>query len=649
MAAIEPGDLRPGDRVRVAAGRTIKGKFREGMMGVVVEDRPECRNCTVRFNGEEEGHTVGYRYLEKVASEPSPSAGPTPPADAQSNPKNPRKARPSAAAAAEPRNTTADADAAPPQRPSSARSGAGQADPVDASWTGSDPAKRVTSQNLAGAEITEATLTGGGDAQASLERLRELEEALIEIEHACSKQTPDVEQVRAILKRLGSEGCGNVGVVAPESLECPCHEHPTAAESEPESDNIPRKRFDNIQEQLSTAMSENQRLQSELHDKTFEVRRLERISEKELEDGVHFVKQIAKSSSSQTMGRRFDMDTIKILGMGNYGFVVTARDKNHGAKAVIKFQSERWAAVAMKEWGHGVAAGIHPNIVEYVEAFMHQDEDREITRRLKAGFDDGTLTGKRPKRFPECFFCIALEYMDRGTVHHLVEKELLSLEGVGAVSRQVASALAFLHRQKRTHNDIKPENILLREDADSPSGALVAKLADFGLADHSTDRVRDQELFGYTMWCCALGRRFGSCPQSGEEQEAAIAAFGEWSGTLDMQEVEDMPRLAGVEEPPRRPAARDDRKIWRAMEEAVAGMWSGTLDMQQIEDMPRLAGLHITLNITGEKSEELTQEIKREARRATVQNMASCHSVKTIQVTGLTIPEESCSDDEEPG
>lgn len=645
MAAIEPGVLRPGDSVRVAPGRTIKGKFQEGMLGVVVEDRPDCRNCIVSFGGED--HTVGYRFIELAASEPQCELSPRPPTDARSSPKSPRKERLSASTPSEPVDAAipprserefCSTDAADsPLRPSSVRSPACQHDPVDASRAGSDAAKRVrcdgwedkrglkaTSPNFDSAEVTTATAEPSGDAQALLERVRELEDAFLKIKGMCSKQTPDVDQVRAILKSLGSESSS--GEDSGDSPQSPGG--PTAVESDPDPDTIPRKLFETIKEQLAEAASENQRLQRELHDKTFEVRRLERISEKELEDGVAFVKQIAKSSSSQTMGRRFDMDTIKILGMGNYGFVVTARDKNHGAKAVIKLQSERWAAVAMKEWGHGVAAGVHPNIVEYVEAFMHQDEDHEIARRLMAGFDDGTLTGKRPRKFPECFFCIALEYMDRGTVHHLVEKELLSLEGVGAITRQVASALAFLHRQKRTHNDIKPENILLREEADSPSGALVAKLADFGLADHSTDRLRDRELFGYTMWCCALGRRFGSCPQTGEEQWAALTAFSEGGPSAS-------------EESPRRPAARDERKIWRAMEEVVGGMWGETLDMQQVEDMPRLAGLEITLNVSGERTEEITQEIKREARRATVQNMKSCHNLIAIQHTGLTIQEES--------
>lgn len=639
--------MRPGDHVRVAVGRTIKGKFREGMVGEVIEDNADSRNCKVLFDGEE--HIVGYRYLEFPDDGPPPEqvldVAPMRPADPRSSPKSPRRPRLSGVTASsepksarEPRNSNANADADVTQRPSSARGGAGRVDMADAARSNSDEAKRVrcdgwedkrglkaTPSTIEDDQAVQAVAAAPREARAQLERLRELEETLSKIRLACSRQSPDMEQVCALLKR-----CSKDSVDGLESLEPP---RPTSA-GDLESDCVTQKQLENLRNQLSATTDENQRLKSELHDKKFEVKRLERISEKELEDGVYFVKQIAKSSSSQTMGRRFSMDSLEILGMGNYGFVVTARENSNGAKAVIKLQSERWAAVAMKEWGHGVAAGVHPNIVEYVEAFMHRDEDREITRRLKAGFDNGTLTGKIPKKFPECFFCIALEYMNRGTVNHLVEKELLSLEGIGAVSRQVASALAFLHRQKRTHNDIKPENILLREVAESPNGALLAKLADFGLADHSTDRSRDRDLFGYTVWCCALGRRFGSCPQKGSEQEAALAAFG----------------AAGPpapEELPRRPAARDERKIWRAIEEAVAGMWSGSWDMQQVEDMPRLAGLEITLNVSGEKSEEVTREIKKEARRATIQSMASSSHILALQHTGLTILEDGEEEEEE--
>ena len=50
-------------------------------------------------------------------------------------------------------------------------------------------------------------------------------------------------------------------------------------------------------------------------------------------------------------------------------------------------------------------------------------------------------------------------YMDRGTVQDLMDQDVLPLESIGAVTRQISAALAFMHKKKRTHNDIKPEII----------------------------------------------------------------------------------------------------------------------------------------------------------------------------------------------
>merc|ERR1719437_23422 len=100
--------------------------------------------------------------------------------------------------------------------------------------------------------------------------------------------------------------------------------------------------------------------------------------------------------------------------------------------------------------------------------------------------------------------------MDRGTLQDSIDKEMLTIGCIVAITHQVAAALAYMHKKKRTHNDIKPENILLRL---APDGSgLVAKLADMGLAGHSLDRTRDRALFAYTVFCTGLRDRFGKCP-----------------------------------------------------------------------------------------------------------------------------------------
>ena len=56
----------------------------------------------------------------------------------------------------------------------------------------------------------------------------------------------------------------------------------------------------------------------------------------------------------------------------------------------------------------------------------------------------------------------------------------LSLDEAMSITRQVASALDYAHRQRLVHRDIKPENILIQEGE--------AMLADFGIALAVTTR-----------------------------------------------------------------------------------------------------------------------------------------------------------------
>merc|ERR1712225_137226 len=139
--------------------------------------------------------------------------------------------------------------------------------------------------------------------------------------------------------------------------------------------------------------------------------------------------------------------------MGNYGYVMTCKSRKSGDRVVVKLQGERWVGLALTEWAHGSEVGVHPNIVEHIEVIMHRDEDGEIRRKLTQAFDTGVLTGRRPKFFPMVYFCLAIEYMDRGNVQNFIDKGFLTTECIGAIAYQIASALAFMHKKKRTHND----------------------------------------------------------------------------------------------------------------------------------------------------------------------------------------------------
>ena len=57
------------------------------------------------------------------------------------------------------------------------------------------------------------------------------------------------------------------------------------------------------------------------------------------------------------------------------------------------------------------------------------------------------------------------------------------------ISRQIATGLGYVHQKGIIHRDIKPQNILVRHDADQ--GVMRAVLADFGLARRSPRREED--------------------------------------------------------------------------------------------------------------------------------------------------------------
>jgi len=211
----------------------------------------------------------------------------------------------------------------------------------------------------------------------------------------------------------------------------------------------------------------------------------------------------------------------------------------------------------------------HEHIVDYKDLLCHRDSEQEIRNLLEQAFAQGTLKGRRPAQFPEAYLCLILEFMDRGTVEDLMESGTLCPRSAAAIVQQVATALAFMHKQKRTHNDIKPANILLMQ-APGGGGHLIAKLADLGLAAYSDDDKRDKSLFGYTIWVMALNRKFEKCPCERHEEYLRAMADAEPAGH-----------------------ARD---TWRALHDATTGLWSGTMTANDVALMPALKGHKVQIS-----------------------------------------------------
>jgi calcium/calmodulin-dependent protein kinase I len=75
---------------------------------------------------------------------------------------------------------------------------------------------------------------------------------------------------------------------------------------------------------------------------------------------------------------------------------------------------------------------------------------------------------------------LVLDYVEGGELFdHIVEVGNFSEQEAIEVTRQVLSALEFLHSRKIAHRDIKPENLLCNKSSD---GKLQIQIADFGLS-----------------------------------------------------------------------------------------------------------------------------------------------------------------------
>ena len=76
-----------------------------------------------------------------------------------------------------------------------------------------------------------------------------------------------------------------------------------------------------------------------------------------------------------------------------------------------------------------------------------------------------------------------MEYLDGGSLRSYVRKHgPLSEHEALEMMKPIFKAVDFLHQNRMTHLDIKPDNIMLKRDADS--GKIIPVLIDFGLSKH---------------------------------------------------------------------------------------------------------------------------------------------------------------------
>jgi serine/threonine protein kinase len=109
----------------------------------------------------------------------------------------------------------------------------------------------------------------------------------------------------------------------------------------------------------------------------------------------------------------------------------------------------------------------HPHIVEYVASHDHDEH-----------------------------LYILMEYVSGGDLQHYLKRSVLSEANAKLVTKQTLSALEYLHRNKITHRDIKPDNILIASE-----DPFTIKLSDFGLSKVRTENSFAKTFCGTILYC----------------------------------------------------------------------------------------------------------------------------------------------------
>lgn len=156
------------------------------------------------------------------------------------------------------------------------------------------------------------------------------------------------------------------------------------------------------------------------------------------------------------------------LGSGSYGEVRKVVHKLTGqeraVKLFVKSSNDQSTYLKVKKEIEILASLHHPSIIKIYEFF--EDEKR---------------------------LYIILEKCDGGELFDMITHHKNLGENVAAIiTKQILSAVAYMHSKNTVHRDLKPENILLEETHDY----LNLKIIDFGTACRHTSGISLSEIVG---------------------------------------------------------------------------------------------------------------------------------------------------------
>jgi eukaryotic-like serine/threonine-protein kinase len=177
-------------------------------------------------------------------------------------------------------------------------------------------------------------------------------------------------------------------------------------------------------------------------------------------------------STSTSRIDRYELQ--EIIGRGAMGVVYLARDPAIGRVVALK-------TIQIPEGTEAVARG------ESIERFAREARAAGLLSHpnIVTVYDVGSLGEQDGTSY------IAMEFVEGRTLRQMVPHgERLDPERVLDIAMQVARGLDYAHRRGVVHRDVKPANILVRDDG-------LVKLADFGVARlDASDLTRTGESVG---------------------------------------------------------------------------------------------------------------------------------------------------------
>ena len=219
------------------------------------------------------------------------------------------------------------------------------------------------------------------------------------------------------------------------------------------------------------------------------------------------------------------------LGQGGMATVYLAHDIKHNRKVALKILRPELAAIIgaerfLKEIQ--VTANLqHPNILPLYDSGV-------------AGWrESGTDAGRVPGRF----LYYVMPFVEGETLRDKLHREKqLRVDAALEITKSVAAALDYAHRQGVVHRDIKPENILMHEGqalvadfgiALAVSQAGGTRLTETGLSlgtphymspEQATgDRELDARSDVYSLGCVVYEMLVGEPPHLGNSVQAVVA------------------------------------------------------------------------------------------------------------------------------